>query len=261
MKFSVITINFNNKNGIKNTIESVIEQTLYNETEFIIIDGGSTDGSVDIIKEYSDKIGYWVSEPDKGIYNAMNKGIAQAHGDYFIFMNSGDCFYNCTVLKDISPFLTKDIVVGKTYYENGIHGFDKSEISLLDLCKITLPHQATFFRKKIFDDLLYDESYRIISDYKLYIEALITKNVSFLNTDITICRFEGNGISANSENAHGEKSEMALQDCIPERILKDYKNLLQLQDPIINMLIELKTKPKIQKFLYYLCKIALKITK
>ena len=86
MKYSVITINFNNIVGLNHTILSELGQT-FKDYEYIIIDGGSTDGSVDVIKKYADKIDYWVSEPDKGIYNAMNKGILQAHGDYLNFMN------------------------------------------------------------------------------------------------------------------------------------------------------------------------------
>ena len=91
MKFSIITINYNNVEGLRNTIKSVVNQT-YTDYEFIIIDGGSTDGSVEVIKEYANIITYWVSEPDKGIYNAMNKGIEVANGEYLNFMNSGDCF-------------------------------------------------------------------------------------------------------------------------------------------------------------------------
>ena len=86
MKLSVITINFNNRDGLRKTIESVVNQT-YKDFEYIVIDGGSTDGSVDVIKEYTDRIDYWVSEPDKGIYNAMNKGIDVAQGEYCLFLN------------------------------------------------------------------------------------------------------------------------------------------------------------------------------
>ena len=93
MLFSIITINYNNSEGLRQTIDSVVSQT-YHEYEYIVIDGGSTDGSVDIIGFFSDKVDYWVSEKDRGIYHAMNKGVAQAHGDYCIFMNSGDSFYN-----------------------------------------------------------------------------------------------------------------------------------------------------------------------
>ena len=97
MKYSIITVNFNNKEGLLKTIESVIHQT-FRDFEFIIIDGGSTDGSVDVLKEYSSQINYWVSEPDGGIYQGMNKGLRQAKGDYVNFMNSGDCFYSASVL-------------------------------------------------------------------------------------------------------------------------------------------------------------------
>ena len=87
MKLSIITINYNNCDGLRKTIESVIAQTT-RDFEYIVIDGGSTDGSVDVIKEYADYIDYWVSEPDKGIYNAMNKGTRAAHGDFLLFLNS-----------------------------------------------------------------------------------------------------------------------------------------------------------------------------
>ena len=89
MKLSIITINRNNAAGLRRTIESVVSQT-YTEFEYIIIDGASTDESVDVIKEYADKITFWVSEPDNGIYNAMNKGILKAKGEYLLFLNSGD---------------------------------------------------------------------------------------------------------------------------------------------------------------------------
>ena len=96
MKLSVITINYNNRDGLKKTIESVVNQT-YKDFEYIIIDGGSTDGSVEVLKEYSDKIDYWVSEPDKGIYNAMNKGIDIAKGEYVM---------NKKIKSDLMLFLT-----------------------------------------------------------------------------------------------------------------------------------------------------------
>lgn len=97
-KFSIITINYNNKEGLRKTIESVVGQS-FRDFEYIIIDGGSTDGSIEVIKEYAGKVDYWVSEPDKGIYHAMNKGVLQAHGEYLNFMNSGDEFYNNGVLQ------------------------------------------------------------------------------------------------------------------------------------------------------------------
>ncbi|MDR2910496.1 MAG: glycosyltransferase [Bacteroidales bacterium] len=93
MKLSIITINLNNVAGLQKTIESVVKQT-FTDYEYIVIDGGSTDGSADIIKQHANKITYWVSEPDKGIYNAMNKGIRVAKGEYCLFLNSGDWLIN-----------------------------------------------------------------------------------------------------------------------------------------------------------------------
>ena len=112
MKYSIITVNYNNKEGLRRTIESVIHQT-FHDYEFIIIDGGSTDGSMDVLKEYDAQINYWVSEPDSGIYNAMNKGIAKAKGEYLNFMNSGDCFYTADVLEKVSLYNSNaDFIVG-----------------------------------------------------------------------------------------------------------------------------------------------------
>ena len=112
MYYSIITINYNNKEGLEQTIKSVLSQTFRNY-QFIIIDGGSSDGSVDVIKKYANNINYWISEPDKGRYNAMNKGIKQAIGDYLNFMNSGDTFHSPTVLEDIAKMnLSEDIITG-----------------------------------------------------------------------------------------------------------------------------------------------------
>ena len=117
MYYSVITINYNNCNGLRHTIESVVNQTFRN-FEYIVVDGGSTDGSVEVIKEYETNINYWISEHDGGIYNAMNKGIAQAHGEYCIFMNSGDLFYYDAVLFSVANDLKEDINSDDKDFEN-----------------------------------------------------------------------------------------------------------------------------------------------
>lgn len=155
MKYSIITINFNNRDGLRRTIESVVNQT-YRDFEYIIIDGGSIDGSVDIIKEYADKIDYWVSEPDKGIYNAMNKGITMAHGEYLNFMNSGDCFFDKERLQKIEDLNSdSDIIVGKDLHIDSKSG--KSATSVIShrlgffhFYTTTIPHQSAFIKKKLF---------------------------------------------------------------------------------------------------------------
>ena len=104
MKLSIITVNYNDAKGLERTIQSVISQT-FHDFEFIIIDGGSTDGSVDVIKKYESHIGYWVSEPDGGIYQGMNKGLLQARGEYLNFMN----IYNLIFHKVINIFYINKI--------------------------------------------------------------------------------------------------------------------------------------------------------
>ena len=115
-KISIITINYNDKIGLSKTINSVLNQS-WQKFEFIVIDGGSNDGGLEVIEQNKDKIDYWVSEPDKGVYNAMNKGIKVAKGEYLIFMNSGDTFYDDNVLEKIENQLTAefDIYYGDYY--------------------------------------------------------------------------------------------------------------------------------------------------
>ena len=118
MRYSIITINYNNKEGLKRTLNSI--KCLTNKNyESIVIDGGSDDGSKDIIKKYENYVSYWVSEKDNGIYHAMNKGVSQAHGDYIIFMNSGDCFHSQDVLDAFKEY-QEDILCGKVLKKDSI---------------------------------------------------------------------------------------------------------------------------------------------
>ncbi len=119
VKLSIITVNLNNSAGLRKTIESIVKQT-FKDFEYIIIDGGSTDGSAEVIKEFADKITYWVSEPDKGIYNAMNKGILHAKGEYLLFLNSGDWLADDDLLSKVfcEP-RTADIIYGHMNFVSG----------------------------------------------------------------------------------------------------------------------------------------------
>lgn len=196
MKYSIITINYNNRDGLLNTIESVIKQT-FKDFEFIVIDGGSTDGSVDVIKNYQHNITYWVSEKDDGIYNAMNKGVNAAHGEYLSFMNSGDMMYDSKVLEKSLPYLHADFV-------HGIAENLYSPVATLCLIEVpnrkelfspTLHHQACLFRKSLFYNTMYDEHYRIVSDWKFYIEQLLIYNCSFCRMPVKVAMCEGGGLS------------------------------------------------------------------
>ena len=261
MKYSIITINYNNKEGLEKTIQSVLGQT-YEDYQFIIIDGGSTDGSVDVIKQHAAHIDYWVSEPDGGRYPAMNKGIKQAKGDYLNFMNSGDTFHSPTVLEDISHMnLSEDIITGGYYdHEREASRIIKpQEVTLLTMFKNTFNHQATFYKKELFQKRLYDENYIIQSDAKFNYLSIIYDNCSVRIIDYIIANYDLNGISLNLEIVDKEW-ERLLAELFPPRILKDYKGMYTPAEvPIVNLLPALKESPSVQRWVYRLATLLLKI--
>lgn len=148
-KLSVITINYNNRDGLRKTIESVVNQTC-KDFEYVIIDGGSTDGSVDVIKEYADRINYWVSEPDNGCYHAMNKGVKVATGEYVIFMNSGDGFYtNDVVDYFVKLNATEDVLSGDMCIVDAYIKHSPNTITFKFFYEEGLGHQACFIKTDV----------------------------------------------------------------------------------------------------------------
>lgn len=211
LKLSIITINYNNLEGLKRTVEGVFNQT-WQEFEYIIIDGGSTDGSAEYIKIKSDNFSYWISEKDLGIYNAMNKGIKAATGDYLLFLNSGDHFFNNEVLMLNHQYLTEyDLVyfnlqmINSNFIKTVIYS-DKLRFSELYLD--TLPHPATFIKKQLFNTIgLYDENLKIVSDWKFFMIALFKFNCTYLKVNATLSTFYLDGISSN-ENFSEERQSV-----------------------------------------------------
>ena len=250
-KFSIITINYNNKEGLRKTIESVVGQS-FRDFEYIIIDGGSTDGSIEVIKEYAGKVDYWVSEPDKGIYHAMNKGVLQAHGEYLNFMNSGDEFYNNGVLQEVAPSLDSDIVVGKIVHGTEVWGFHKEDITLMDLIRGTVLHQASFFRKELFDENRYDESYKIVSDWKFYIQTLIFNNATFRNIRSIVCRFVPGGVSETDAGTRDMERKRVYKELFPDRMMKDYIRLEKVESPLLELIPELNKTAGLHQMAYKL---------
>jgi len=216
MKLSIITVNLNNKDGLQKTIDSVISQT-FKDFEWIVIDGGSVDGSKELIEKYSDQISYWVSEPDKGIYNAMNKGIKQAKGEYVLFLNSGDYLFSTDVLQKIFSFNnSSDIIYGYVAREidgtvQNLTGFlSKDDISLIDLYYQTIPHQGSFFKTSLFERFgLYNENLKIVADREFYIKTIIYGNISVKFLPITVSYFDDGGISSTSPSYMKEKQHVS----------------------------------------------------
>lgn len=215
MKLSIITINYNNCEGLRKTIESVVNQT-WKEFEWIIVDGGSTDGSRELIEETAKScinISYWCSESDKGVYNAMNKGISHTCGDYLCFLNSGDIFYeSCTLEHVFYSELIADVVYGDwmRVFPNGettiAHSPQKITIPLLfqDNC---ICHQAMFIKGTILKEEGYDEHYKILADWARWLK-MACQGKSFQRLPIIICQFMIGGLCCSDTPQKKKEVEM-----------------------------------------------------
>jgi glycosyltransferase involved in cell wall biosynthesis len=213
-KLTIITINYNNLEGLKRTVESVVNQT-WKEFEYVVIDGGSTDGSAAYIESQSDKIDYWVSEPDSGIYNAMNKGIAKATGEYLLFLNSGDHLNDSSVLGKIHIHLNEKEIVYFNIKEIGENSIRikkcPQEITFSYLFKFAIPHQSTFIRKSLFERIgQYDEKLEIVSDWKFFIIAFSKYNATYKYIDGDFSTFYFDGISSHNDNYQQIQEERQL---------------------------------------------------
>lgn len=198
---TIITVVYNGAAFLEKTILSVINQT-YDNVEYIIIDGGSYDGTIDIVKKYEDKIYYWVSEQDDGIYDAMNKGITLAHGDWIVFLNSGDSFCDNDILENIFPknmTLSAEIIYGNTKVRVSNKTLkppriiNKKYFFYQNIC-----HQSIFFKRGVFTKYgYYNLKYKIIADREWLLKATI-KNVHFLYVDLDICIWDAIGFSSKN---------------------------------------------------------------
>lgn len=254
MKFSIITVNYNNKEGLRRTIESVISQT-FQDREFIIIDGGSTDGSADVLKEYDHEITYWVSEKDTGIYNAMNKGIAKSSGDYLNFMNSGDCFYSSEVLEKVANYESDaDFIVGKDYHFNdkiqkGHASVQPPRTTMIHFFMSTLDHQSSFIKRELFNNSPYREDYRLVSDWIFFIDKIVYegKNIQFI-PDI-ICNREEGGISEQQSAKNRIEKKTYLSETLPQGVYNDYLSLAKLDRISLYRLFDIIEHERTRKLL------------
>ena len=228
---SIITINRNNAEGLRKTIESVLSQEYItpDQLEYIIIDGASSDDSVKVINEYlnnskySNKISYWISEPDTGIYNAMNKGIKKATGEYCLFLNSGDWLVNGNVIaSSIVKFDETNIISGKLLFSDGQLIIPNNNPTIFDFINGYLPHPSTFIKTKLLKENLYNEEYKIISDHIFFFEEIVLKNVSYRTIDLLITEFDCDGISCNNGSLNQIEKEKYFNEILPSYVLKQY---------------------------------------
>jgi len=208
-KVSVITACLNSQKHIERAIKSLLTQT-YDNIEYVVIDGGSTDATLRILDNYKDNIAYMLSEPDKGIYDAMNKGIRHSTGDILYFFNSDDRLYDKDVIKNIVDFFSKnkaDFVYGNIvndYSDNSASSIGRYPrfITKRHFIRNTIGHPATFFKKSCFDKAgVYDIQYKIVSDYEWYLRALYKYHLrcAYINKIISI--FECSGASMTDANS------------------------------------------------------------
>ncbi len=200
-KVSVITVVFNGEQFLESTILSVLNQT-YDNVEYIIIDGESTDGTVDIIKKYEEEIDYWVSEKDAGIYDAMNKGIDIASGEWINFMNAGDTFYNNSILEDVfevSDFEGIDIVYGHVNHICKGYSYLKKSVSIKNIeYKIPFCHQSSFVSSEYHKKNKFSLKHKLIDDYVFFYDAYKNKR-RFKQIDLIVSKFLRNGISTGNK--------------------------------------------------------------
>ena len=233
MRLSIITINYNNCAGLKKTIDSVVAQT-WRDFEWIVIDGGSTDGSKELIEKYQDHFAYWCSEPDKGVYNAMNKGMFRAQGEYISFMNSGDAFHNAYVLSIVfKETLLADILVGSVFCE-GENKVINKQVNV-DFWRVMAGfcHQGTFVKLGLLRRHPFDENLRIVSDWKFWLQTIVfDNNTSIQWLDIIVADYDMNGVSSDEKNKiiDNLEREQVIDELFPPLIIKELHNYQRLQN-------------------------------
>ncbi|MBN2485918.1 MAG: glycosyltransferase [Bacteroidales bacterium] len=239
MKLSIITVNLNNLTGLQKTIESAFSQ-LWQNFEFIIIDGASTDGS----KEFLEKLSLieikpkpqiqlkWISEPDSGIFNAMNKGIGLATGEYLLFLNSGDFLVSENVLDNSikeNPFTTDFVCAKCAISNNGKIEFvtNPPEVfTFKDFFGTTLAHQSTFIKKELFNRFgPYREDLKLKGDWEFFVRTIILNKCTTANTNVILSNFNIQGQSANPSNKTLQVYEMKkiYEETVLNRFVPDYE--------------------------------------
>jgi glycosyltransferase involved in cell wall biosynthesis len=254
-KFSIITINYNDKSGLEKTLNSVFSQTAQN-FEYIVIDGNSTDGSKSLLELNASKFTYWCSEPDQGIYNAMNKGIRKASGRYLLFLNSGDWLHDSQIMSKIDELIDEKQEIYYAdirYHENGVHKTvtfpDQLPFSFFYSQNIS--HQASFIQKELFNKIFYyNEEFKIVSDWEFFTCAICKENVSYKHLDLVTTDYDGSGISSIPANhlIQQQERKKSLVKHFPA-FTEDYQLVPELKVKKVELFFKIKSHPLAWKFL------------
>lgn len=250
MHLSIITINYNNVDGLKKTVDSIVAQT-FRDFEWIVIDGGSTDGSRELIEQYTRHLAYWVSEPDRGIYHAMNKGIDRAHGDYLQFLNSGDWLVDETSLERcLSHPFDSDVMYGDCIFHYADHEAQcryPSQLTFEFLYRSSLAHCSTFIKRELLTKEHYNEDYKIVSDLELWVKSAFA-DASFGHLDEFVSVFDTTGISSTNKLVEKTERIEMFAHYIPKMVGADYDRLtamqIQLADTQVQAVIQYGKKKR-----------------
>ena len=256
-KISIITVVFNDKEGFELTANSIISQTKIKDIEWIVIDAGSTDGTVNSIKKFGSNISFWISESDKGIYDGMNKGIAKATAEYTLFLNAGDTFCDERTIEVVTThndFGRYDYLSGHTIYTKKGETIGTSiapeTITGAYLFKQSLGHQSTFIRtERLKRAGGYDTSYRIVADAKFFFEDIILKNRSYKLIDEYISCYDVTGISSTRHQENYNERQHFLIEILSPRIFNDYKRLVFGETKLERIICKLNNKSFLYKLL------------
>lgn len=262
MKLTIITVNYNDACGLKRTLQSVKEQTSQ-DFEYLVIDGGSQDGSKDLLDEYNEIITYSVSERDSGVFNAMNKGIGLAKGNYCLFLNAGDYFAANDVVEKVLPTLDDtDFISGDTICINpsGKKALWKAPriLSVYVITRYSLSHQSTFIKTSLLKKRPYREDLRIASDWEQELYELVFHDATYKSVPINVCYFYEDGISRTDINGVKAERNKVYSEYFSKRLLHEILGSNELK-VIVNHAEEssslykyLLLGSKIMRKLYYL---------
>jgi len=239
MRLSIITINYNNKEGLQKTIGSVAAQQGF-ELEYIVIDGGSTDGSKEVIEAQKEHIDYWVSEKDKGIYNAMNKGIAAATGEYLLFLNSGDYLYEPNSLSKAFALIGDEAICSCDIrvYDSKTGEYRvwpaPESVSYTFFFDTTLNHQSTFIRSELFREYgPYSENNIVGADWEFFFLVLGVHSRSYKKVPVVLSVYNLDGFSANlspeMKAVQKRDGDAVLDRYIPTRLKPELDEYLELK--------------------------------
>ena len=230
-RYAIIVVTYNNADGLRRTLKS-IRQLDYTAKEVIVIDGGSKDESVSIIAENHDIITTSVSEKDNGIYNAMNKGIKLATGDFVVFMNAGDVFADKDVLSIVNGY-EGDIILGAATYGGQIR-MVKDKMTLYDILSIGINHQAAYYRKEVLQKYGFDETYKIIADLKSVVEPVARDKCTVTCIQKVLATCEGGGLSKQRWRDALIEKRRIIDDVVDPFYKDDYQRFSNINNSMLD---------------------------